>query len=205
MQSVIYDGELKIARTKYGQFVRGRRQEKEDLVVRELLKIPGFHIPMVVARYNGPHAMRALRIGGKICECRQGVWMNIPECVGYKLRADRDFELAPAGQSAGSLQAKQRRIDEAKRRAAKKVVVPVVKKEVKEKVESVPTRVQLKKTDLPKLVIRALATAGIEYTDQVPLEEKELLAIKGIGFKSMKVISRIYPSNPSFSLERLKK
>jgi len=200
MQSVIYDGELRIARTKWGQFIRGRRQEKEELVVRELLKIPGFHIAMVVARYKGPHALRALRISGKIYECHQLIWVELPECVKYKLRADHDFELAPPGQSVGSLKAKQRRIDEAKRRAtriadhAKKVAVvvghPAVQEETKEKVveESAPVRVQLKKTNWPKPIIRVLGIAGIEYTDQVPSEEKKLLAIKGIGFKSMKFI-----------------
>ena len=192
MQSVIYDGDLKIVRTKFGQFVKGRRQDKEDLEARELLKMPGFKIATVVARYKGPHSVRALRISGKIYECKRGAWMEIPECVGYKLRADHDFDLAPAGQSAGSLQAKQRRIDEAKRRAAKSAAhvkkTPVAKEEVKEKVAEEPVRVQLNKTDLPKLVIRALATAGMEYMDQVPPEEKKLLEIKGIGFKSMKLI-----------------
>lgn len=196
MQSVIYDGDLRIARTKYGHFIKGQRQEKDDLIVRELLKIPGFHVATVVARYKGPHGSRALRISGKILECRRGVWMAIPECVGYKLRADHDFEIAPAGHSVGSLQAKQRRIDEAKRRVAhvKKAVAPVshpaVKEKIKEPVEkpSTPMRVQLKNTDWPKPIIRALTTAGIEYVDQIPSEEKNLLAIKGIGFKSMESI-----------------
>jgi len=200
MQSVIYDGDLRIARTKYGQFIRGKRQEKDDLIVKELLKIRGFHIATVVARYKGPHALRALRISGRIYECRQLIWVELPECVKYKLRADHDFELAPPGQSVGSLKAKQRRIDEAKRRATraaghdKKVAVvvgnPAVQEEIKEEIaeESAPVRVQLKKTNWPKPIIRVLGIAGIEYTDQVPSEDKKLLAIKGIGFKSMKFI-----------------
>lgn len=193
MQSVIYDGELRIVRTKWGQFIKGRREEKNELVVRELLKIPGFHIATVVARYKGPHGARALRISGSIYECRRGIWIELPECVKYKLRADHDFEIAPPGQSVGSLKAKQRRVDEAKRRAAqiaahaKKVAV---KEEVKEPVreESAPVRVQLKKTDWPKPIVRALGIAGMEYVDQVPSEDKKLLAIKGIGFKSMQFI-----------------
>ena len=194
MQSVIYDGDLRIARTKYGQFIKGQRQEKDDLIVRELLKIPGFHVATVVARYKGPHASRALRISGKILECRRGTWMAIPECVGYKLRADHDFELAPRGQSVGSLQAKQRRIDEAERRAAhaKKAPVshPAVKEEIKEPVEkpSTPARVLLKNANWPVSIVRALGATGMEYVDQVPVGEKELLEIKGIGFKSMKLI-----------------
>ena len=194
MQSVIYDGSMQIVRTKYGQFIKGRRQEKDKLVVRELLKIPGFHIATVVVRYKGPHGARALRISGRIYECRRGVWIELPECVKYKVRADHDFELAPAGQSVGSLQAKQRRIDEAKRRAArvavhaKKVEVSPPKEEIKEKVEEKPARVQLKNTDWPKPIVRALGIAGMEYTDQVPSEDKKLLAIKGIGFKSMELI-----------------
>lgn len=200
MQSVIYDGELRIVRTKWGQFIKGRRQEKEDLVVRELLKIPGFHIATIVARYRGPNGARALRISGRIYECRRDVWIELPECVAYKLRHDHAFEIAPPGQSVGSLKAKQRRTDEAKRRAtrvaahAKKGVVPVghpaVKEGIKEKVEEkpAPIRVQLKKTNWPKPLIRALTTAGIEYVDQVPSEDKKLLEIKGIGFKSMKFI-----------------
>lgn len=198
MQSVIYDGALKIVRTKYGQFVKGRRQDKEDLVVRELLKMPGFHIATIVTRYNGSHPVRALRISGKIYECKRGVWMELPECVGYKLRADRDFELAPPGHSVASLQAKQRRIDEAKRRAARvhkpsvaPVSHPAVKEEIKEPVKEEPARIQLKNTNLPKLTIRALATAGIEYADQVPPEDEKLLKIKGIGFKSMELIKEI--------------
>jgi len=202
MQSVIYDGDLRIARTKWGQFIRGRRQEKDDLVVKELLKIRGFHIATIVARYKGPHALRALRISGRIYECHQGIWVELPECVKYKLRADHDFELAAPGQSIGSLKAKQRRIDEAKRRAdravtrAKKVAVivghPAIQEEVKVPVEeeSAPVRVQLKNTDWPKPMIRALTTAGLEYTDQLPSEEKKLLAIKGIGFKSMQFIRK---------------
>lgn len=187
MQSVIYDGDLRIARTKYGQFIKGQRQEKDDLIVRELLKIPGFHVATVVARYKGPHASRALRISGKILECRRGTWMAIPECVGYKLRADHDFELAPRGQSVGSLQAKQRRIDEAKRRTAHEKKAPVSHPAVKEEVEE-PTKIELKDTTWPKPAIRALTIAGFKYADEVPVGEKELLKIKGIGFKSMKAI-----------------
>jgi len=48
--------------------------------------------------------------------------------------------------------------------------------------------VQLKNTDLPRPIIRALTTAGIEYVDQIPSEDKKLLEIKGIGFKSMTLI-----------------
>lgn len=198
MQSVIYDGDLRIARTKYGQFIRGRRQEKDDLIVKELLKIRGFHIATIVVRYKGPHALRALRISGRIYECRRGIWEELPECVKYKLRADHDFEIAPPGQSVGSLKAKQRRIDEAKRRAARaathaKEVAPIVsppvsEEEVKEKVEEKSARVELKNTDWPKPIVKALAIAEIEYVDQVPSEDKKLLAIKGIGFKSMKFI-----------------
>jgi len=47
MRAVIYVGSLRIAKTKYGQFPRGKCADLPDAVVREILKIPGFEEPTI--------------------------------------------------------------------------------------------------------------------------------------------------------------
>ena len=73
LQEVMYVGNLQVARTKYGQFVRGKRVDLDTLIAREVLKIKGFIIPYFLARYKGPDSVRKIRIRENIVNCQRGV------------------------------------------------------------------------------------------------------------------------------------
>ncbi|GAG96674.1 unnamed protein product, partial [marine sediment metagenome] len=94
---VMYTGNLQVARTKYGQFVRGKRVDLDVLVAREILKIKGFIIPYFLARYKGPDPIRKIRIRDEIVNCQKGMWVKLPITLKYKIRGDSNFQVGPDG------------------------------------------------------------------------------------------------------------
>lgn len=197
MQAVIYLGTLKIAKTKYGQFPRGKRADLPDVVAREVLKIPGFEEPTFPARYLGKAPSRSLQVqGGDIIVCSRGIWKALPVAIKYKIVKDTDFEVGPPGSSAKFLIAKQQREADARKRAERakhrpaSVPVIVAKPEVKPEVKfEAPTPVNIESLNLPARIVSNLKTAGIWTVADLP-KGKKLLEIKGIGASSAKVIRR---------------
>jgi len=195
MQSVIYLGSLKIAKTRYGQFVRGKRADLADVIAKEVLKIPGFEEPTFPARYLGKAPSRSLRVqGGDIVVCSRGIWTALPVAIKYKIVNDTDFEVGPAGSSAKFLIAKQQRETEARKRIErikhKPVPAPIVtvKPEVKPEVRF-EAPVTIESLNLPTRIVSSLAAADIRIVADLPTGKK-LLGVKGIGTPSAKIIRR---------------
>ncbi|GAI95933.1 unnamed protein product [marine sediment metagenome] len=195
MQAVIYLGPLRIARTKYGQFARGKRADLEDVVAREVLKLPGFEEPTFLGRYIGRVASRSLKVqGAKIIVCPKGIWTALPVTIKYKINADPDFELGPSGVSAKSLITKQKEDIARKIRIAKKMKhrqapapVAVVKPEVKVEPE-VPSSIE--SLNLPARIVSSLKDADIYTVADLP-KGRKLLEIKGIGMPSARIIREV--------------
>jgi len=193
MRAVIYSGSLRIAKTKYGQFVRGKRVDLDPVIAREVLKIPGFEETTFPARYLGKAPSRSLRVqGGDIVVCSRGIWTALPVAIKYKIVNDTDFEVGPTGSSAKFLIAKQQREADARKRTkrAKHRVVPtpaiVVKPEVKPEVKF-ETPISIGSLDLPTRIVSSLKAAGVWTVADLP-KGKKLLEVKGIGMPSAKLI-----------------
>lgn len=193
MQAIIYLGPLRIAKTKYGQFARGKRADLPDVVAREVLKLPGFEEPTFPARYIGRVASRSLRVqGGKIIVCPRGIWTALPVTIKYKINADADFELGPSGISAKSLIRKQREDTARKEREARRVkhkrAPAPVAATITEKVEEVREKsLDIAKLGLSKFAVQTLRNEGIRETKDLPGATK-LLRIKGIGVATVRSI-----------------
>jgi len=195
-QEVMYVGNLKVARIKYGQFVRGKRVDLDILIAREVLKIPGFIIPYFLAKYTGPDSVRKIRVRDEIIDCQRGLWVKLPITIKYKIRGDSHFQVGPEGKDkvAAAILGRQATEEEKKRRVsvsrpkstAKKVVTsPVVITkatvvETKKEKLSVKPEHSIGYLDLDKRVEKLLQESGIYYVNQIK-SAKKLLEIKGIG------------------------
>ncbi len=216
MRAVIYLGSLKIVKTRYGQFTRGKRTDLEDVVAREVLKIPGFEEPTFPARYLGKTMSRSLQVQGKqagrrdIIVCPKGIWKALPVAIKYKINKDPDFEIGSAGSSAKFLIAKQEREIEAKKRVERtkhrRPVTPLVEvkpkpepevkfdrptfteslREEKEEEEK-KAPVSIESLDLSPWIVSSLKAAGIQTVADLP-KGKKLLEVKGIGVSSALII-----------------
>jgi len=96
-QEVMYVGNLKVVRTRQGQFVRGKRVDLDLLIAREVLKLPGFIIPYFLAKYKGPDSVRKIRVKDEVIDCQKGLWVKLPITIGYKIRGDSHFQVGPEG------------------------------------------------------------------------------------------------------------
>ena len=190
MQAVIYLGSLKIAKTKYGQFVRGKRVDLDPVIAREVLKIPGFEEPTFPARYLGKALSRSLRVqGGDIIVCSRGIWKALPVAIKYKIVNDTDFEVGPSGSSAKFLIAKQQRETEARKRierirhrAAPAPAAPARPPEVKFEAPA-----SIESLNLPARIVRTLKAADIQTIADLP-KGRKLLEVKGVGTSSVRII-----------------
>lgn len=196
-QEVMYVGNLKVARIKYGQFVRGKRVDLDILIAREVLKIPGFIIPYFLAKYTGPDSVRKIRVRDEIINCQRGLWVKLPITIKYKIRGDSHFQVGPEGKDkvAPAILGRQAAEEEKKRRVSvsrpkpapqKKVVTsPVVitettAVETKKEKPSVKPEHSIGYLNLDKKVEKLLQESGIHYVNQIK-SAKKLLEIKGIG------------------------
>ncbi len=194
MKAVIYMGRLSIAKTRYGQFAKGKRTDLPDVVANEVLKLPGFEEPTFPARFLGKVASRSLRVqGGKIVVCPKGIWMALPVAIKYKINADPDFEMGPAGVNAQFLIQKQkdniaRTVREAKRVKHRELPVVAAKpasvaKPIEEKRER---SLSITELGLPRSIVGKLQDSGFQETKDLGM--RKLLKIKGIGTATAKNI-----------------
>ncbi len=210
-QEVMYVGNLQVCRTKYGQFVRGKRVDLDILIAREVLKVKGFIIPYFLARYKGPDSVRKIRIRDNIISCQRGMWVKLPILIKYKIRGDKNFEVGPDGKDRAAEDTLKRQAvaEEIKRKVtvsrpkhrAPAPVVPVVitkpKEVVKPKEEKIePDRKDKEKTPVDRLVnsvglndkvVGLLQGSGIYNVSQIK-SVRELTGIKGIGLATARVI-----------------
>jgi len=206
-QEVMYVGNLQVCRTKYGQFVRGKRVDLDILIAREVLKVKGFIIPYFLARYKGPDSVRKIRIRETIINCQKGMWVKLPILIKYKIRGDRNFEVGPEGKdrAAEDVLKRQAVAEEIKRKVTvsrpkhrtptsapsvvitkpKEVVKP--KEIVKPKEEETPVDHLVSSLGLNDKVVGLLQESGIHNVSQVK-SIKELVGIKGIGVATARVI-----------------
>ena len=206
-QEIMYVGSLQVARTKYGQFVRGKRVDLDILIAREVLKIKGFIIPYFLARFKGPESVRKIRIRDEIVSCQRGMWVKLPILIKYKIRGDRNFEVGPEGKdrAAEDVLKRQAVAEEIKRKVTvsrpkhravtpassvvitkpKEVVKP--KETVKPKEEETPVKHLVSSIGLNDKVVGLLQESGIYNTSQVK-SAKKLVGIKGIGVATARVI-----------------
>jgi len=192
MQSVVYLGSLRIAKTKYGQFVRGKRVDLPDVVAREVLKIAGFEEPTFPARYLGKAPSRSLRVqGGDIVVCSRGIWKALPVAIKYKIVNDTDFEVGPPGSSAKFLIANQQRKLDAEKLAKvrhRPVSAPAIVARPEPKPEvRFEAPVSIDSLSLPARVVSNLKAADIRTVADLPRGRK-LLEVKGIGASSARII-----------------
>lgn len=205
-QEVMYVGNLQVARTKYGQFVRGKRVDLDILIAKEVLKIKGFIIPYFLAKYKGPDSVRKIRIREEIIECPRGLWVKLPILIKYKIRGDSNFQVGPEGKDnvAAAILGRQDKEEAAKqkvtvtrpvkhRTAPPKPPAPVVITkpiEIKEEVEEeIKTDRLVSSLGLNDKVVGLLQGAGIHNVSQVK-DAKELTKIKGIGVATARTIMK---------------
>ena len=199
LQEVMYVGNLQVARTRYGQFVRGRRVDLDTLIAREVLKIKGFIVPYFLARYKGPDSVRKIRIRENVINCQRGVWTKLPILIKYKIRGDKNFEVGPEGKDRAAEETLKRQAvaEEIKRQVTvsrpkhrtptptpavvitkpKEVIKP---KEIVKPKEEEPTSRLVSSINLNPKIVGLLQGSGIHNVSQVK-SIKELVKIKGIG------------------------
>ncbi len=210
LQEVMYVGNLQVARTKYGQFVRGKRVDLDTLIAREVLKIKGFIIPYFLARYKGPDSVRKIRIRENIVNCQRGVWVKLPILIKYKITGDKNFEVGPEGKdrAAEDTLKSQAVAEEIKRKVTvsrpkhRTVITPApvvitkpkevvkLKKEIKlveKKETAIPIDRLVSSVGLNDKVVGLLQGSGIHNVSQIK-STRELTGIKGIGLATARVI-----------------
>lgn len=218
-QEVMYVGNLQVCRTRYGQFVRGKRVDLDILIAREVLKVKGFIIPYFLARYKGPDSVRKIRIRDEIVSCQKGMWVKLPILIKYKIRGDKNFQVGPDGKDRAAEDTLKRQAvaEEIKRRvtvsqpkhrtivrpAPVRITKPVVVAKPKEE-EIEPDRKEEKETPVDRSVdslglndkvVGLLQGSGIYNASQVK-SIKELVGIKGIGVATARVVmNKIKESN----------
>lgn len=205
-QEVMYTGNLKVVRTRYGQFVRGKRVDLDILIAKEVLKLPGFIIPYFLAKYKGPDATRKIRVRDEVINCQRGLWVKLPITMRYKIRGDSHFQVGPEGKDkvAPAILGRQAAEEEKKRKVSVSrpqsvqqtkaisappiVVIKPVEPVVAEKKEVViKTEHLVKDLDLDKRIIELLQESGINNVSQIKSANK-LLEIKGIGVATARKI-----------------
>ena len=203
-QEVMYVGNLQVVKTKYGQFVRGRRVDLDVLIAREVLKIKGFIIPYFLAKYKGPDSVRKIRVRDEILSCQKGMWVKLPILIKYKINGDPNFQVGPDGKDrvASAILGRQDAAEEIKRKVTvsrpkhrtvtppapvviTKPIEPV--KPVKEKETSIPSDSLVSSLGLNDKVVGLLQGSGIYNVSQVK-SVKELVGIRGIGMATAKKI-----------------
>lgn len=204
MEQIVYDGKMKIARTKYGLFVRGKPEEFSDIEAKEILKLADFHKASFSARYMGKGRPRSIRVGSKIYVCPVGKWTKLPLSIMYKIRSSKEFEVA--GDKVIPLEPKKiekpreiakRPVHKPKKKKIKSIKpAPVAKIEREEFPQEIPQEEKkpiavttIDKLGLTKLSEIALKKAGIkDIWDANKLSDAELLNIKGVGPSTLRKI-----------------
>lgn len=201
MQEVMYLGNLKTTNTKYGQFVRGRTVDLDDIMAKEVLKIRGFIVPFFLAKYIGSNSDRKISVRRGVISCLRGLWVKLPLSIRYKIRGDSQFQVGPDCKNniANAILSKQK-VDVEKRRVSISHPKPKHRFPVKEEKVASPVSVvqpkiiverKLSSLGLPKRLLAILKKEEITKDTQVPSKTK-LLKIRGIGSASAnQILSKI--------------
>ena len=201
-QEVMYVGNLQVARTRYGQFVRGKRVDLDVLIAREVLKIKGFIIPYFLAKYKGPDSVRKIRIRDEIINCQKGIWVKLPILIKYKIRGDSSFQVGPEGKDtvASAILGRQAKEEERKKKVTisrpkhrtvtpspTPVVITKPVEPVKLVEKEIPAGRLVGSLGLSAKIVGLLQDSGIYNVSQIK-SIKQLMVIKGIGSATAKTI-----------------